>query len=131
MRIVGRGLALLLVVGAVLSAVTGDGFARVLGAIAGYADFGYAPQQCGVSTKYARAINGEKVRVCQDILGTSSGFYAGHELYYGVGLSYTDFRLSLPDTGDSYQCCAHHGTFDISTFDQIVGGAGTTHAKGG
>src|SRR4051812_42308754 len=130
MRSLGRGLALLLVVGAVLSAVTGDGFARVMGAIAGYADFGYAPEQCGNPSTFARAINGDKVRVCQDVYSTEYGFYAGHERY-GIDLAEADLYLSLPDQGVVYNCCNDSTPFGPATFDPIVPGAGTMHADGG
>ncbi len=131
MRSLGRGLALLLVVGAVLSAVTGDGFARVLGAISGYADFGYAPEACGTSTSVARAINGEKVRVCQDTYSTTSGFFAGHELT-GVGYAFADLRVSLPDQQVVYSCCnAQENWFSDAIFEPLVPGAGTIHSDAG
>ena len=80
-RSVARWLALVLMVGAVLAALNGAGFACMLRIADGYADFGYVPEECATSRSSARAINGEKVRVCQDAWSTTSGCYVGHESY--------------------------------------------------
>ncbi|WP_157591843.1 hypothetical protein [Solirubrobacter soli] len=95
-RSAARALALALIAGALLSTFGGEGVARILRAAGGYVDFGYVPQQCGTSTSYARALNGDPVRVCQHDAGFVYAFYAGHP-WYPIGDSDTTFYVAMPD----------------------------------
>src|SRR4051812_49225076 len=133
-RVAARVLAGALVVGAVLSAVTGDGLARVVGAVTGYADFGYVPEHCAAPSRTARAIDGSNVRVCQDVYNTTYGFFAGHDVS-GLDWSYADLHLSLPDQAAVFSCCNEDegawARFAPPTFDDVVANRGTMHTKGG
>lgn len=124
-RTVARLLAGALVLGALATAIPGVGVAKIVGALTGYADFGYAPEQCGVPTDYARAINGEPVRVCQDAWNTTYGFFSGHEAA-PIWESEAELHISLPDVGVTFAaCCDGDGTypaFSTPAFDPVVGG---------
>ena len=97
-RIVARGLALVLIAGAMLAALNDTGFGRMLRNAVGYADFGYVPQECATSRSSARAINGDAVRVCQFSWGATSSWYVGHK-WYPIGDAIVRMHVSMPDAG--------------------------------
>lgn len=127
-RRAARVLAFVLIAGGLASAVPGIGLAKVLGAVTGYADFGYVPQQCAQPTSQARAINGDVVRVCQETKGTTSALLVGHDAYPFAG-SDIELHVALPDAklhfnwymSDS-DATGTWRTFGPSTFDPVVVG---------
>jgi hypothetical protein len=113
-----------LVVGGVASAMPGVGLARLLHAGAGYADFGYVPQQCGASTRSTQAINGDVIRVCTNSRNLTYGFFAGHSPY-PLAQARLDLQLALPDENRSFWCCGGSSTsqypgFSAPVFDGVT-----------
>ncbi|WP_037494817.1 hypothetical protein [Solirubrobacter soli] len=130
-RLAGRSLAMLLIAGGLLAALGGNGFARVLRGVEGYASFlGYVPEKCMTSTEYARAINGDVIRVCQHEANITYGFFSGHDALT-LGDSDTSLHVALPDAGKHFSWYDPYGDsewFEPATLDPVVPGNPATGA---
>ncbi|MDA0169342.1 hypothetical protein OJ998_09620 [Solirubrobacter taibaiensis] len=124
-RRAARLLAAALAVGALVTAIPGLGLARMVEAVTGYAEFGYAPEQCAIKTTSARAINGDPVRVCQYDFNTTSAFFGGHEGWPLLDSS-AEFHFSLPDAGITFAACCEGDdvfpAFSTPAFGPVVAG---------
>jgi hypothetical protein len=124
-RYLARGLALVLIAGGLLAAFGQNGFARVLRGADGYASFqGYVPEKCVTSTQYARAINGDVIRVCQHVANLTYGFFAGHD-WRPLGDSDTTLHVALPDAGRHFSWfdpTEQSDWFEPATLDPVVPG---------
>ena len=124
-RNVARALALVLIAGGLLATLGGNGFARMLRGAEGYAAFsGYVPEKCVTSTQYARAINGDVVRVCQHTANLTYGFFSGHD-WRPLGDSDTTLHVALPDAGKHFSWYDPYGDsewFEPATLDPVVPG---------
>ena len=132
-RYVARALALALIAGGLLATLGGNGFARMLHGAEGYAAFdGYVPEKCVTSTQYARAINGDVIRVCQHVDNLTYGFFSGHD-WRPLGDSDTTLHVALPDAGKHFSWYDPYGDsdwFGPATLDPVVPGnpaSGSAH----
>src|SRR3954469_10360876 len=124
-RHVARALALVLIAGGLLATLGGNGVARMLRGGEGYAAFnGYVPEKCVTSTQYARAINGDVIRVCQHTADITYGFFTGHD-WRPLGESDTTLHIALPDAGKHFSWYDPSGDsdwFEPATLDPVVPG---------
>src|SRR3954447_3831848 len=124
-RYLARGLALVLIAGGLLAAFGQNGFARMLRGADGYASFqGYVPEKCVTATQYARAINGDVIRVCQHVYNLTYAFFAGHD-WRPLGDSDTTLHVALPDAGRHFSWfdpTEQSDWFEPATLDPVVPG---------
>lgn len=119
-RRLSRWTAVVLALGACLSALPVVGAPWSFAAVLGYASFGYVPAQCGRPSSTVQALNGDVIRVCQTNGPSTTGFFAA-QAGFGRQLQLADTSLTLDIPGPklSFSCCAR-GANLTGTFLQFT-----------